>query len=786
MVHIMTVQIPNTSLEREIAEDIPTSLDAPLPDALPSNTVQSTEHFSQHLMHVTAYFLAELNPEALLDKITTTLGEQIPTIDACLLWLYDKSIGKLSLVSHYGLPLQAPIIETLLPIAIKPNESLIGQAYQKNKLLVHTGAISLYGSPISESPDSHKELLQEIANQKPSPITVTAIPLRLHEEIIGILHHINFSPSLVDTTSEQQTPVNYTEILQTFANIVAQAIKNAQRYEESQNHCRHLGAFDSVVTAISNATDLNNLMNSALEVVMGILPLLAGAIFLHDPATKLLNIATQQGVPDEYVVISRNMSVSGAPCEEVVYYGQAAIRPLMEERGEAILIAAGIESVAYLPLLVGGTVVGILALYGGSKLHKQIKLEHLMPLSHQVGFAIANVRLYEDSQLERRKLSTVINSIAEGVVLCDQKGRLVLANEAAIELLSLDTLPYHQTLSEMVDFYGIRDIEGGTLPVEQLPMARALSGEIFHDYRVLLRGASGSNSVMSFSGAPTISEGSNTIEGAVVVFRDITANQRLERAKDEFLAVAAHELRSPLAAVRGYTDLLLKREHQRHDADPRDIRGFTVLSQQITHMLRMVDNMLDVSRLDAGQLGLQIQPTNMVSIASQVLDQNKPFAGNREIILETEHPEIFVECDSMRIRQVLTNLVANATKYTPPATNITIKINIVETDSIQVKLNDEEYLTPHYPHKYELLVAVADQGNIIPPEQHERLFTRYYRAAGRRAEGLGLGLYLCRQFVLMHGGRIWVESVENQGNIFSFTLPMNDAQNAKDEREMGE
>jgi two-component system phosphate regulon sensor histidine kinase PhoR len=313
----------------------------------------------------------------------------------------------------------------------------------------------------------------------------------------------------------------------------------------------------------------------------------------------------------------------------------------------------------------------------------------------------------------------------------------------------------------MPDFYRMRDMEGRPLGLEQLPFARALAGEVFQDYRLILRGASGDETVMSFSGAPTRAD-DGTIEGAVVVFRDVTTSQKLERAKDEFLAVAAHELRSPLAAVRSYADLLLRREQQRSEADPRDLHGLTILSQQVTHMLRMVDNLLDVSRIDAGQLDLQIQRVNLLNLATQVLDQQRPAAGNRTLALLHDAEELFVECDSLRIRQVLTNLIGNAIKYSPPESEITVSLRLLDAESDEARALGGRGV----------LVRVTNQGAGIPPEQQARLFQRYYRGRNSRAEGLGLGLYLSRQFVQMHGGRIWVESVEDAGSSFVFTLPL--------------
>src|SRR5690606_37356697 len=175
------------------------------------------------------------------------------------------------------------------------------------------------------------------------------------------------------------------------------------------------------------------------------------------------------------------------------------------------------------------------------------------------------------------------------------------------------------------------------------------------------------------------------------------------------------------------------------------------------HMLRMVDNLLDVSRIDAGQLDLQLQRVNLVSLAAQVIDQQRPSAGGRELLLEYDADELYVECDSLRIRQVLTNLIGTAIKYGTPDGAVTVRLRRVEA-------GDEETTGSSGPVA---LVTVTDTGAGIAPEQQAKLFHRYYRVRSSRAEGLGLGLCLSRQFVLMHGGRIWVESAEGAGSTFA-------------------
>ncbi len=715
-------------------------------------TLETTNSLLLNLFDLGTRLAKLLDFDEFLNQLLPSILEKIPFAQGALLWFYDHSLGKLYVTRLHGLELDSATHEMLQECHLSPGEGLAGQAFLQSKPFYQESHDGYPYNTNNTFSQQNLPLFQQLNKHLPPYLAILCLRLNMGQETYGVLEL--FCAGEKEVLRQFLKPP-FLQMLHSFSNLLATTLKNAQIHEQSKQRCRRLDAFDAVVTAISCATDLHDLMQSVLDVVLGLSQPAVGAIFLFSPLQAKLNLGFQRGLPPDYAEALRTIAVNVAPFEEVVRYGQPVLRALLEKRGEGALLNAGLQTCAYLPLLAGGTVVGVLALYGDENLHKQIDVTHLMPLGNQVGFAIANISLYEDSQLERQKLSTVIRSIAEGVVLCDSNGQLILANEAAMELLNLKSIPYHQPLSEMTDFYGIRDLDGLPLPIERLPMARALSGEVFHDYRVLLRGTSGNDRVMSFSGAPTIAD-NGEIGGGVVILRDITTNQKLERAKDEFLAVAAHELRSPLAAVRGYSDLLLRRQQQREPESP-DLRGLTILSQQVEHMLRMVDNLLDVSRLDSGQLDLQLQETNLVALIAQVLDQQQPIAKKRELNLKNSFAELWVACDSLRIRQVLTNLVGNAIKYSPPEAQIMVRLTITE----------------NFETEPEVVIAVTDKGNGIPIEQQGRLFERYYRAGNRRkAEGLGLGLYLSRHFVQMHGGRIWIESSEGQGSTFYFTLPM--------------
>ncbi|MEI8305930.1 MAG: ATP-binding protein [Chloroflexales bacterium] len=730
------------------------------------------------LFQVSSSLVAVLDPEHLFSALVSRVVEALPSVQGGTLWIYDPKSGRLRASATAGLPIDSAARQMLLTISLRSGEGMVGQSLQRGEPQIVETLLG-YRDTVGPLPPASAMIIQQVSEQLPRRLACTCIPMRVGTEIVGVLELFMLGEPTNDSAVR---PIEQGDlpVLQIFANLAASAIKNTQLYDEAQRSERRLKAFDAVVTAISTAADLTDLVRSVLNVVLGLVPCSTGALLLLDPAHDRLDLGAQQGLTPACASVLTGVRVSESPCEEVVHFGQPMLRPLLEERGEALFLAEGLVGCAYFPLLAGGTVAGVLAIYGDSDLPARADREMLLPICNQVGFAVANVRLYADSTGERRKLNTVVTSIAEGVLLCDRRGHLTLANEAALTLLRLNSLPFEQRLSEMPDFYRMRDLDSQRLTLDQLPFARALAGEIFQDYRLILSGSSGDETVMSFSGAPARAD-DGSIEGAVVVFRDVTANQKLERAKDEFLAVAAHELRSPLAAVRNYADLLLRREQQRSQADSRDLRGLTILTQQVSHMLRMVDNLLDVSRIDAGQIDLQIQPVNLVALAAQVIDQQRPAAGARDLVLESAADELFVPCDSLRIHQVMTNLIGNAIKYSPDTGRVTVRLWVATNDDRRVfgdHLIGEGMLGTSGATEA-AVVSVTDEGNGIVAEQQTKLFQRFYRVRSHRAEGLGLGLYLSRQFIQMHHGAIWVESVEGAGNTFSFALPMTMATGAQ-------
>jgi len=238
-----------------------------------------------------------------------------------------------------------------------------------------------------------------------------------------------------------------------------------------------------------------------------------------------------------------------------------------------------------------------------------------------------------------------------------------------------------------------------------------------------------------------------------------TANaelRRLDDLKSTFVAVAAHELRSPLTAIHGYLEMLLDEDVGPLNKGQREY--MTIIQNSAQSLLRITSSLLDVTRIEAGRLDLVLQPIDLSALLQRVAAEYDPEVKARAQHLTIHHPPELPPalCDPTRTSQIVGNLLSNAIKYSRPDGHIRISVTLAEEEGF-------------------LQLTVADNGVGIGPEDQDKLFNRFFRAASAtrtRAGGAGLGLYITRSLVELHGGRIWFESTLNKGSAFHVTLPI--------------
>lgn len=243
--------------------------------------------------------------------------------------------------------------------------------------------------------------------------------------------------------------------------------------------------------------------------------------------------------------------------------------------------------------------------------------------------------------------------------------------------------------------------------------------------------------------------------GVVTVLRDITARVELERMKTNFLSVVSHELKTPLHSIKGFVEIILLGKTGPVNELQRDFLG--TVKEQTNQLQRLISDLLEFSRMEAGQIKLRMEPLAIGELVADVAAKLAPQAANGQVSIVNQVAESFaiIEADPMRIEQVVTNLVDNAIKFTPPGGAISMH-GYADDDLVELR--------------------VSDTGIGIPPEEQQRIFDRFYQVDGgssRLYKGTGLGLSICKHIVEHHGGRIWVESpgADGQGATFCFRLP---------------
>jgi PAS domain S-box-containing protein len=371
-------------------------------------------------------------------------------------------------------------------------------------------------------------------------------------------------------------------------------------------------------------------------------------------------------------------------------------------------------------------------------------------------------------------LQQVLDALPSSVyIVHGDDARLLLANSAASRIWGADW----QAEQPMQEFLVTNDIEvsdaqGRPLALEKLATLRAIQkGETTAQHQEIIRRADGTNLPILVNAvtltAPRHWSKSQSPSGpllpekepiALVVHQDVTALKEAEYLKDEFVGIAAHELRTPLAVLAGYADMLLTQTARGHGAHLADWQqeALEEIKQATARLGMLTEDLLDVTRLQAGRLLLQCAPSNVVTLVQRVAAQMQQTTARHQIEVCTAYPELVANIDTRRTEQVLTNLIGNAIKYSPQGGIITI--NIKEDSTTRA-----------------LQISVQDTGIGIPRHQQAQIFGRFIRADNAVVWGIsgtGLGLYLCHELVEQQGGRLWFESEEGVGSTFFVTLPL--------------
>ncbi|OJY31506.1 MAG: hypothetical protein BGO98_15845 [Myxococcales bacterium 68-20] len=364
----------------------------------------------------------------------------------------------------------------------------------------------------------------------------------------------------------------------------------------------------------------------------------------------------------------------------------------------------------------------------------------------------ARLRIEELAAVSRRQtaeLESIHANMLDGLLVCDADSRITHVNEAHTRMTGFPNLSVvGRTVGEYARTTGLRELDGGPLHERGLPLLRALSGEIVKD--ALFRYSRAGRTVCVRANATPIRNETGAIVGAVAVSRDVSDLVEFDRMKDQFIRVAAHELKTPVAIMKGYADLLLRGREQLPAAS-RD--ALEAIARGAVRIDDIVKELLDLSLLHLGQMELRRERVDLSALVA-IVTGRMALTTHRHRIRVVESEPVVVQADRVRIEQVLGKLLDNAVRYSPRGGDV--EVRLVVRDGVAV-------------------VSVRDHGIGIPTEKQTRVFQRFYRPHTDTPYdygGMGVGLYISREIVARHGGAMWFESTEGEGSTFCFRLPI--------------
>jgi PAS domain S-box-containing protein len=388
---------------------------------------------------------------------------------------------------------------------------------------------------------------------------------------------------------------------------------------------------------------------------------------------------------------------------------------------------------AYLGVPLGpreGALRGVLAVYGTEpRSWREAEIEALTALAANASTALANAELYQRVALEHEQSAAILSNIADGIVAVDREGRVVVWNAAAERITGV---PATEAL--------------GRTPAQVLQ--RDFQSEAGGSNRLVSIMRGGDELWLSLSEA-VMRDPAKAVAGRIFAFRDISSEWIVEQMKSDFVSTVSHELRTPLTSIYGFAETLLRRDVEFSEAEREIFLGY--IATESERLTRIVDILLNVAKLDTGDLTVELEPTDVGAVVSDAVSSAGGSGENGErFVVDVEEGGLEVQADPDKLRQVIDQLVANAVKYSPEGGVVRIEAR-------------------RRPNAVE--VSVADEGIGIPASHRERIFDKFYRV-GDDVTGTGLGLFIARGLVSAMGGRIRVDSEEGQGSRFTFELPV--------------
>ena len=515
---------------------------------------------------------------------------------------------------------------------------------------------------------------------------------------------------------------------------------------------KELAALTAIAAQVNCTQDLDEILQGALRTTLDVVGEQSGEVFLLDEATDELVLHAHHGVSNAFIQVESHIGSQECLCGLAVRTRQTVVTTDLaghSARTRTTCMREGFRSCVRLPLLARGQVLGLLNIQSPD--HRdfgQDDLELLTAIGNQIGIAIANAQLIEDAERRRATLDSVMNSLVDGLILLNHHGRISYVNPCAETILNTEASDLiGQTLAAMGQTIGGRVEEPEAMHRALQDAASNIEDAPAVEFS-LSQPESRTLQVRMFP----IQSAEGGSQGMALLLHDITRERELDEIKSQLLSTVSHELRTPLASIKGFATTLLREDVDWDETSRREF--LSIIDEESDRLSELIGNLLDMSRIEAGELPVEPEPTDLEPIIQETAAEFQMMTHDHHFQLQMPATLPLVMADPRRTRQVLRNLVENAVKYSPGGGPITIAAR---------------------PREETLVVSVTDRGIGIDPKQLARVFDRFYQvdsASTRKVGGSGLGLSISKAIVEAQEGSIWAESETGVGSTFHFSLPL--------------
>ena len=503
-----------------------------------------------------------------------------------------------------------------------------------------------------------------------------------------------------------------------------------------------------ITRAITQELDLDKLLDRILKVSIELLAGQAGLIAMRSD-TGEWRVNASHALPNAMLkYIERILAEVSSDPKDPENYALPQINRLLQDLTR--VASLGLLTGVGLPLVARNQVVGVIFIFRGypggfSKNDRAL----LSSYADQAAIAIQNASLYQQASLEKSRTDALLDSVADGI--------LILSNDLKIERCNRAfSRTIHQEAADLIGRQHGDVIRWASSPVEMtLESAVAGGWPLAHNTQLYVEGdmltpASDQRSLpVGITYAP-LHSGEGHLLNIIASVRDITRFRQADELKNTFISIISHELKTPVALIKGYASTLRREDVRWDDAIIQD--SLQVIEEETDRLTELIQNLLDASRLQADGVALNRMDISLPDMAKRIAERLKTQTTSHQI--EVLFPDDFpvVYADETRMEQVFSNLISNAIKYSDGGT-------------IRVE--------GHF-NRENVTIAVSDEGKGIDPQDVPYVFEKFYRApdSARSTKGAGLGLYLTRVIINAHHGKIWVDASVEKGPRICFTLPL--------------